>query len=488
MTRRRPRTRATGTNRTTRHEYGQPTRSQHPGSAPVHPTTGGAGRRRSREPGPHAPNHHPSHPPTHHQPQRSHAHGDDRTHIDGLVSVPQRAAIPGAPGRGTGMARTRRRIDRLPRPRRRRAGRCVPAIDPAPAPGRPHYPQPLGSVTDGGPVDRVLIVGPGMVRIRVHDPRTKDPAPPLDLEDDDMLDGRPKPTLLDFLNEVDDDQGDDDAAEVAGIVRTFSRASRRRLGRAIACLDWTEAIYPGWRLALFTATYPDDWRAVCPDPDTAYRHLRALAKRFERATGLKLKGVWKREFQRRGAPHFHVLTPLPAMIGNEPVREWFARSWYEIVASGDERHRRAGTAVDWSEGLRMQDANRAAAYFTGYSAGKATGQGLPGRRPRGLGQRQRLGRPLVGRARHDRHHRRSPSHRPRPREDQAAPPWRPQRPEAHAQSHGPPGRPGHRRGPVPQGQPPLPTHVAQRRLPQRFYLPHQRRAFPDDRHRPSPRH
>ena len=252
------------------------------------------------------------------------------------------------------------------------AAAFLPSVPPPPRVVQ-QYPQPLGAVTDGGPVDRVLIVGPGMVRIRVHDPRTKDPAPPLDLEDD-MLDGRPQPTLLDFLNEADDDQDDDDAAEMAGIVRTFSRASRRRLGRAIACLDWTEAIHPGWRLALFTATYPDDWRAACPDPDTAYRHLRALAKRFKRATGLKLKGVWKREFQRRGAPHFHVLTPLPAMIGSEPVREWFARSWYEIVASGDERHRRAGTAVDWSEGLRMQDANRAAAYFTGYSAGKATGK------------------------------------------------------------------------------------------------------------------
>ena len=58
------------------------------------------------------------------------------------------------------------------------------------------------------------------------------------------------------------------------------------------------------------------------------------------------------------------------MIGNEDARTWIARNWYEVVGSGDERHRLAGTAVDWSEGMRMRDANRAAAYFTGYSAGK----------------------------------------------------------------------------------------------------------------------
>jgi len=237
----------------------------------------------------------------------------------------------------------------------------------------------LGTVTDAGPVDRVLVVGPGLVQVKVTDPRTKDP------KGDPTMDGTAKPVqgdLLGFLNEPDGpDEGD--APDAAAIVRTFSRASKRRLGRAIAMLDWTAAIEPGDRLALFTATYPDQWRTVCPDPDRAYRHLRALAKRFERATGRAFMGVWKREFQRRGAPHFHVLTPLPAMIGEETAREWFARNWYEVVGSGDERHLRAGTGVDWSEGLRMMDANRAAAYFTGYSAGKADSKSYQDEAPEG---------------------------------------------------------------------------------------------------------
>jgi hypothetical protein len=227
--------------------------------------------------------------------------------------------------------------------------------------------------TDQAPLDSVFVVAPGMIQIRVSDPRSKDPkaGEPM-LDEDDLTDVEPvQGDLLAFLNEDDDD---DDGAELAGIVRTFSRGSKRRLGRTIASIDWADVILVGDRLALVTLTYPGDWRTVCPKPAYAYRHLRALAKRFNRATGRNLTAVWKREFQRRGAPHFHLLAPLPTHVGAEPVREWFARNWYEVVGSGDERHRNAGTGVDWSEGLRMMDANRAAAYFTGYSAGKQDGK------------------------------------------------------------------------------------------------------------------
>ena len=54
------------------------------------------------------------------------------------------------------------------------AAAFLPAM---PAPRRPeeHY-EGIGTVTVDGPVDRVLIVGPGMVQVRVHDPRSKDAA------------------------------------------------------------------------------------------------------------------------------------------------------------------------------------------------------------------------------------------------------------------------------------------------------------------------
>ena len=236
----------------------------------------------------------------------------------------------------------------------------------------------LGTVEDGPAFDRCVQVAPGMVRMRVFDPRSKDPATSL-LDEPDWRQG-----LLDFLNGDDDpDDEDDDCPTAAGVVRTFSRASRRNLGRAIASIDWADVIHPGDRMALLTLTYPGDWREWCPNPKRVYEHLHALAKRFLRATGRHFSIVWKREFQRRGAPHFHALGPMPAIVAGRPIREWLADAWYEIVGSGDERHRRAGTAVDWSEGLRMADANRAAAYFTGYSAGKADGKAYQDEAPDG---------------------------------------------------------------------------------------------------------
>ena len=119
-----------------------------------------------------------------------------------------------------------------------------------------------------------------MVRITVTDPRSVDDFTLIEAEpDQDQADIDDQLDLIEFLNEEDSE--DDDATEVAGIVRTFSKASKRRLGRTIASLDWSVAILPGDRLALVTLTYPGEWRTACPTPDRAYRHFRALAKRFQ---------------------------------------------------------------------------------------------------------------------------------------------------------------------------------------------------------------
>ena len=172
--------------------------------------------------------------------------------------------------------------------------------------------------------------------------------------------------MQDLFNEPDDEAEDDESAG-RGVVREFPRASRRRLGRKIASIDWSAAIEPGHRMAMLTLTYPTDWRTVCPTPSDAYRHLRALAKRYQRATGTPLRAVWKREHQRRGAPHYHVLCAVPIVVGDRPFPEWLSSSWFEIVASGDHRHLRAGTGVDWSEGLRCSSARHAAVYFVAYT-------------------------------------------------------------------------------------------------------------------------
>jgi RNA polymerase subunit RPABC4/transcription elongation factor Spt4 len=135
---------------------------------------------------------------------------------------------------------------------------------------------------------------------------------------------------------------------------------------------------------MLTLTYPGDWVAVAPDGETVKRHLAALASRYKRAWGEPLIGVWKLEFQRRGAPHFHLSTTPP--MGFTRVRDphtgeavdfrrWLSIVWADIVAHPDpeqwRRHLAAGTGVDYAEGIRCSDPRRMAVYFAKYGHGGA---------------------------------------------------------------------------------------------------------------------
>jgi hypothetical protein len=161
---------------------------------------------------------------------------------------------------------------------------------------------------------------------------------------------------------------DSDGAETA-VVREFTSKSRGRMMRYVASVSWGELRQPGERLMMLTLTYPGHWQRWCPNPETAIAHLDALAKRFHRATGTPLRCVWVREFQRRGAPHFHLLCLFPTFIDGKLSKDWLSRVWYEIVGSGDERHLQAGTRIDYAKSLQGSlDPKRVAAYFAGYTA------------------------------------------------------------------------------------------------------------------------
>lgn len=125
-----------------------------------------------------------------------------------------------------------------------------------------------------------------------------------------------------------------------GKVCGFSRASRKRL------LDRLNTV-PVDLLssALFvTLTFPNEY----PEIADSKRMLRAFIKRLRRRWP-QCSGVWRMERVPRMsgshvgelAPHYHIL------LFNVPwlSTEWLARSWYQCVGSGDERHLRAGTSV-----------------------------------------------------------------------------------------------------------------------------------------------
>lgn len=79
-------------------------------------------------------------------------------------------------------------------------------------------------------------------------------------------------------------------------------------------------------------TYGASWPS---DGHVLKRHLRALTQVLRRR---EYKGVWKLEFQKRGAPHFHILVDKPVslvvvrqawrrILGASEGDAWCGRSW-----------------------------------------------------------------------------------------------------------------------------------------------------------------
>ena len=190
----------------------------------------------------------------------------------------------------------------------------------------------------------------------------------------------------------DDDRDEPETTQITG----WSRRSRARMIRRLAEIDWTEMFGRGLP-AMVTLTYPGDWETVVPTGRAAKRHLQTFFKRFARAWGVDWVGVWKLEFQRRGAPHMHLfMVPPQGLAGAHleeehraalaawvpgspkprrrpvafdglPFYEWLSATWADIVAHPDpeqrRRHQLAGTGVDFAEGMRSADPKRLAIYF-----------------------------------------------------------------------------------------------------------------------------
>lgn len=117
-------------------------------------------------------------------------------------------------------------------------------------------------------------------------------------------------------------------------VKGFSKASRRRLFKKLAALNQKLAGVP----IFVTLTYPNDF----PVGFETYKcHLDTWAKRLARKYPDAFF-LWRLEFQKRGAPHYHLL-----VWGVDRIdKDWLSKSWYEVVGSGDEKHLRAGTKVE----------------------------------------------------------------------------------------------------------------------------------------------
>lgn len=164
-----------------------------------------------------------------------------------------------------------------------------------------------------------------------------------------------------------------DDPEPTRVITEWSRKSRANMVRRLGTLDFTPMYSDPTRLpAMVTLTYPGDWLTVAPSGKAVKGHLKAFRKRYERAWCEPLRCVWKLEFQRRGAPHVHMLmVPPHGTVAGLAFREWLSQAWADIVGHPDPeeyaRHLVAGTGVDYAEGLRARDPKRVAVYFVKHS-------------------------------------------------------------------------------------------------------------------------
>jgi len=99
-------------------------------------------------------------------------------------------------------------------------------------------------------------------------------------------------------------------AEPGAPITGWSRRSRARLFHATGEIDYAPMVTNGEAPVMTTLTYPDQWLRVAPTGAAAKKHLDMYWKRFERAWGPVI-ALWKMEFQRRGAVHFHLWHPRP---------------------------------------------------------------------------------------------------------------------------------------------------------------------------------
>jgi len=133
---------------------------------------------------------------------------------------------------------------------------------------------------------------------------------------------------------------------VRGAIKRFSADSRRRLLKHVARIDLENL---GYRPMFITLTYPDKWA----DSSAVWkRHIEAMRKRLEREYGQHAT-LWKLEFQKRGAPHFHLIWFRRTSVGEiRKLRRNLSVQWAAVVGSGDEKHIYAGVQADFARSKR----------------------------------------------------------------------------------------------------------------------------------------
>ncbi|MEY4483986.1 MAG: hypothetical protein RL693_1438, partial [Verrucomicrobiota bacterium] len=127
--------------------------------------------------------------------------------------------------------------------------------------------------------------------------------------------------------------------EISGM----SSGSRMRIKQKLAkvkCEEMSNAL-------TVCLTYPRS--VVLPEEWQIYKnHLRVFNQSVKRHYE-GCSGIWVLEFQKSGAPHFHLLIFGVRHLAIEDLRQWMQTKWYETAHNGDIHQGRAGTTIEWAK-------------------------------------------------------------------------------------------------------------------------------------------
>lgn len=163
-----------------------------------------------------------------------------------------------------------------------------------------------------------------------------------------------------------------------GSVTEFSAKSRRNLVRKLGTLKTSAKCFT---MAL---TLPGKMEHLTRE--TILEAFAKLERRYSaRARFASVPIVWKREIQKRGAVHWHLLIYCPldgyegAALMNE-VHAWFVRQWNSLVCAGADDETREHHRWWHSKGENFQPVKDMAGYFAKYLGKDEDASGaLPGR-------------------------------------------------------------------------------------------------------------
>ena len=132
-------------------------------------------------------------------------------------------------------------------------------------------------------------------------------------------------------------------------ISRFTAKSKRKLQQRFAQLDRGRLKHLP---KMVTLTYPKNYAS---DPAVWKKNLDDFLEHHFMPDFPNAFIIWKLEPQKRGAPHYHLLifSDDPQLLNRVYLqKEKLAKSWYQVVDSGDEKHLRAGIRVGFAPKVR----------------------------------------------------------------------------------------------------------------------------------------